>query len=187
MLSDCVCPVQDIWVVLHPRNFQVICLSNFLTLSVADEEYSTCRQLIPVLSLYMHYHRVCNSCNTTGLTSVTGTAYTSGAPEVIPGILCSSCCLTCSFPCYVGRSFVSCLPNILSVLLQCTDSNYPFDIFKFFLSVCICILPLFYAYTKSMNCLSDRYTKQLKSVNMNNELIIKLKTDNSCSLDYHSI
>jgi hypothetical protein len=42
---------------------------------------STCRKHLPVLSSFMTYHWVCNSINTTGVTSVAGTAYPSGAPE----------------------------------------------------------------------------------------------------------
>jgi hypothetical protein len=33
----------------------------------------------------MTYHRVCTLINTTGATSGAGTAYQSGAPELIPG------------------------------------------------------------------------------------------------------
>ena len=42
---------------------------------------STCRKYFPVLSSFMTYHRVCNYINTTGITSVAGTAYPSGAHE----------------------------------------------------------------------------------------------------------
>ena len=36
------------------------------------------------VSFVVAYHRVCNESNTTGVTSVTGTAYPSGASEFTP-------------------------------------------------------------------------------------------------------
>ena len=37
-----------------------------------------------VISSLINYHLVCNKINTTGITSGTGTAYPSGAPEFTP-------------------------------------------------------------------------------------------------------
>ena len=54
-----------------------------------------------VLSSFMTNHRVCNYINTTGVTSGAGTAYSSGAPEFIPGFWWGSCysifCFMCMF------------------------------------------------------------------------------------------
>ena len=86
---------------------------------------------------FMIYHRICNKINTTGANSGAGTAYHSGAPEFTPGfsgvhvIRSLALCV-----CFVDRclSFVLFLLAILlSVLLQYTDSDYPFGIFKLLL------------------------------------------------------
>ena len=39
---------------------------------------------VAYISSFMTYHRDCNWSNTTGATSESGTAYTSGAPESTP-------------------------------------------------------------------------------------------------------
>jgi hypothetical protein len=44
----------------------------------------TCRKRFPVLSAFLTFHRICCYINTTGATSVAGSAYPSGAPEFIP-------------------------------------------------------------------------------------------------------
>ena len=83
-----------------------------------------------ILSSFMTYHRVCNWINTTGVSSGAGTAYPSGAPE-------SPLCLVLFdllFYMYVLLIFVCpfvlfLLAIFLSVLLRCTDSDYPFAIF----------------------------------------------------------
>ena len=64
-------------------------------------------------------------------------AYTSGAPESTPGFQCYSCysilymyvlqIVVCPFVLFL-------LAIVLSVLLRYTDSDYPFGIFKLFLS-----------------------------------------------------
>ena len=64
--------------------------------------------------------------NTTGATSGAGTASTSGAPEFTPGFHWGSCYSIFSFMCMLGRS--------LFVLLRYTNYDYPFGIFKLFLS-----------------------------------------------------
>ena len=49
----------------------------YLCLFKNDHGCSLCRNLNPVLFLFMTYRRVCNKRNTTGTTSGTGTAYSS--------------------------------------------------------------------------------------------------------------
>ena len=41
---------------------------------------------LPVLSLFMTYHRVCNWINMTGVTSGAGTTYPAGSPEFTRGV-----------------------------------------------------------------------------------------------------
>ena len=75
-----------------------------------------------------------------GATSGAGTSYTSGAPEFTPGFLWGSCYSILNFYVYV-LEIVVCpfvlfrLAIVLSVLLQYTDSDYPFGIFKLFLCI----------------------------------------------------
>ena len=69
------------------------------------------------------------------VTSGAGTAYLSGALEFIPWFWCGSCCsifgLVCSVLQIVVCTFILFLSAIaVSVLLQFTNSDYPFVIFK---------------------------------------------------------
>jgi len=74
--------------------------------------------------------------NMTGATSKAGTAYPSGAPEFTPGFKGGSCYSIFSFMCMFCRSLfvLFLLAIVLSVLLRYADSDYPFGIFKLFLS-----------------------------------------------------
>jgi len=49
----------------------------------------------------MTYCRVCNKCNTTGVTRGAGTDYPFVAPEFTPGSSRGSCCSIFSFLCSV--------------------------------------------------------------------------------------
>ena len=85
----------------------------------------------------MTYHRVCDKRITTGATCGAGTVYPYRAPEFTPCFEWGSCCSIFSFLCSVlyiiVRHFVVFLLIIvLSVFLQFTASDYPFDIFKLF-------------------------------------------------------
>ena len=81
-----------------------------------------------------------NEINTTGWTSGARTAYPSGTPEFFPGfsevrvtrslVLCVMFCRSL----FVLLSFFL-LAIVLSVLLQITDLDYLFEIFKLFLDV----------------------------------------------------
>jgi hypothetical protein len=98
---------------------------------------SICRNQNPVLSPFMTYHRVCNKSNTTDATSGAETAYTSGAPEFIPGFLRGSWCSIISFvdrclPCSLlsfGHSLYCLSFFVLWLLIT------PFSIFKHFLII----------------------------------------------------
>ena len=57
--------------------------------------------ILKIFSLLMTYHRVCNWSNTTDITSGSGTAYPSGAPEFTPGFQWGSCCSMFRFLCRV--------------------------------------------------------------------------------------
>ena len=57
----------------------------------------------PILSSFITYHQVCYYINTTGATSVAGTAYTSGSPE-FPRFQWGSCFSIFSFMCMFCRS-----------------------------------------------------------------------------------
>ena len=77
--------------------------------------------------------------NTMGATSGAGTAYPSGVPEFTPRFQWVSCYSIFSFMCNVLQIVVCpvvlfLLTIVLSVLLRFTDSDYPFGIFKLFLS-----------------------------------------------------
>ena len=76
-----------------------------------------------------------NKSNMTGATSEAVTAYPSGAIEFTPGFLWGSCYSIFCFMCMVCRSLfvLFLLAVVLSVLLQFTDSDYPFGIVKLFL------------------------------------------------------
>ena len=113
----------------------------------------------PVLSSFMTYHQVCNQINTAVATSGTGTVLSSGAPEFFPGFQWGSCysilrlqfyvqcfvdrCLSCC-PFSFGHCVVCLLASVLSVLLllaivlsgflRFKDSDYPFGIYKHFLT-----------------------------------------------------
>ena len=105
---------------------------------------------------FMTYHRVCNYINTTGSTSEAGIAYPSGASEFTS--ICSGVRVTRSVVLCVCFVDVVCplvlflLAIVLSVLLQFTNSDYPFGIFKLFLSLLALIRYLFslsYSVSKS--------------------------------------
>jgi hypothetical protein len=77
--------------------------------------------MIPVLSSFMTYHRICNQINTTSTTSGARTAYLSRTPEF------SGACVTRSLVlcvCFVDH-VLSCFAIVLSVL-RFTDSYYLF-------------------------------------------------------------
>ena len=93
----------------------------------------------PVLSLFMTNPRVCSKINTTGATNGTGTAYPSGAHEFSPifiiGGLCGSTFgFLCSVLYIIVCSFVVFLVAIALSALRLPASDYPFDIFKLFLT-----------------------------------------------------
>ena len=54
----------------------------------------------PVLSSFMTYHRLCNWSDMTGVTSVAGATYPSGAPEFAPIFLLTSVGLMLSITCF---------------------------------------------------------------------------------------
>ena len=72
-----------------------------------------------------------------GATSGAGTGYPSGAPEftpVISGVGVTRYLVLCA--CFVDRClYFFFWPLCFRVLLQYTDSDYPFGIFKLFLSM----------------------------------------------------
>ena len=85
---------------------------------------------------YMVVHIQPYQSNRTGATSGAGTAYLSGAPEFTPDFQWSN-----SFMCNILQIVVCpfvlfLLPIVLSVL-QFTDSDYPFGIFKLFCQMII--------------------------------------------------
>ena len=71
---------------------------------------------------------------TTGATNGAETAYPSEAVEFTPGFEWSSCYSIFSCMCIVCWSLFVLLAIVLSVLLRYMDSDYPFGIFKLFLS-----------------------------------------------------
>jgi hypothetical protein len=100
---------------------------------------SACRNHNLTLSLLMTYHWVCNNSNATGTTGGTGTAYTSGTHECIPGIcpICMFLYSICTSLC-VLLSFWHC---IVSSSLTCASAYYV-GLFKHFLQ---CHMVFFYA------------------------------------------
>jgi hypothetical protein len=68
-----------------------------------------------------------------------GIAYPSTAPEFTPGFKWGSCYSIFSFMCMFCRPLfvLFLLTIVLSVLLQYTDSNYPFGIFKLWSLCCL--------------------------------------------------
>jgi hypothetical protein len=84
---------------------------------------------------------------TKGAISGAGTVYLSRAPEFTPGFQWCSCYSIISFMYMCCRSFCFVfflLAIVLSVLLRFTDSDYPFGIFKFFLSIAKMQIVLFH-------------------------------------------
>ena len=71
-------------------------------------------------------------CGVMHLGSGVGTSYPSGAPPVFSGVRVTRSLVL--YVCFVDRPFVLfLLAIVLSVLLQYTDSDYPFGIFKLIL------------------------------------------------------
>ena len=98
----------------------------------------TCHKHFPILSSIMTYHRVCNQINTTGATSGAGTAYPFGSPEFTPNIFVGFVLPNLQFyVCFVDSCLqllsISFWSFCFSALLQITDFDYPFGIFKLFL------------------------------------------------------
>jgi len=71
--------------------------------------------------------RVCNKSNTAVVTSGAGIAYPSGTPESIPVLVV--------FVNHCSSFFLFLLAIVLSVLLRFMASDYPFGIFKLFLTI----------------------------------------------------
>ena len=83
-----------------------------------------------ILSSFITYLHDCNNSNKTCVTSETGTAYHSGAPEFIRGFWWGLCCSIFRFL-YLCVSFCPfLLAIVLSIILRFTASDYPFSILK---------------------------------------------------------
>jgi hypothetical protein len=108
---------------------------------------STCRKHFPVLSSLIIYHRSCSWINTTDATSGALTASPAGAPEFTPvfsRVRVTQSLVWCV--CFIDSCLSFCaflLAIVLSVLHQYTDSDYPFGIFKFFLSFLLSLITKF--------------------------------------------
>ena len=86
-----------------------------------------------VLSSFLTYHWVCNKGSTAGVTCGAGTAYPSGAPELIPGFHWVRVARSLVFYVVFCTSFLSLFPFFiitLSVLLRFTVFDYTFGNFK---------------------------------------------------------
>ena len=99
---------------------------------------STCRNHNHVLSAFVTYHRVCNKCNMTGATCGAGTAYLpdhQSSPPVVSEFHVAQSSVFCAVFCrsLFVLSFLFLLAIVLSVLLF-KSSDYPFCVFKLFLS-----------------------------------------------------
>ena len=91
-----------------------------------------------VISSIMTYHWVCIKSNMTGVTRGAGTAFSFGALEFTLGFQWSLCCSIFSFLCSVLQIIVCpfvlfLLAMVVSVLRFMSD-DYPFGIFKLFLT-----------------------------------------------------
>ena len=85
------------------------------------------------------FQHVYQSSNTTGATSGGGTTYPSRAHEFTPGFQCDSYYSIFSFLCNILQIVVCffclfSLTNVLSVVRLFTHSDYPFAVFKLFLT-----------------------------------------------------
>ena len=87
----------------------------------------------------MPYHRVCNKSNTMDATSRAGRSYPywehmSSFPVLLGYVLLN---FQLFMQCFINHCGFLCLffflTIALSVLLRCTASNHPFDVFKLFL------------------------------------------------------
>ena len=119
---------------------------------ISVSQMTTCRENFPVLFPFTTYHRVCNQMITKGAISGAGTVYLSGAPEFTPGCQWGSCNSIISFMCMCCRSFcfVFFLLAIVLSVLRFTDSDYPFGIFKLFLSIAKMQIALFHVCLEGM-------------------------------------
>ena len=86
----------------------------------------TCRKNIPVLSLFMTYHRVCKQCSTTDDNGGAGTADPSESPEFTAGFQCDRIARSLVFYVVFCRSLfvIFLLVIVLSVFLRFMDSDY---------------------------------------------------------------
>ena len=99
-----------------------------------------------VLSSFMTYHRVCNKINMTGVTSVAGTAYPSGAPEFTPGFYWGSYYSIFSFMCMFCGSLFVLLYFIFWPLYRLFFFDIQIVIIPFVSSNSSCWLPLIFGY-----------------------------------------
>ena len=139
--------------------------------------YSTWRKHVSVLSSYMAFHQVCNQSNTTGATSVVGTAHPSGAPEfttVFSWVRVTQCLVLSVIFCrslFVLQSFIFLLVIVLSVILRFTDSDYHSGIFKLFSKllpfIYICALPFKTKFLLQICFKANNNTNVYSSFNIN--------------------
>ena len=110
---------------------------------------SACRNHNLTLSLLMTYHWVCNKSNATGTTGGTGTAYTSGTHECIPGIcsicmflysVCTSLCVLLSFLTLHCQFFFDLRPLITTLVYSSISSNVTWCFFMRSLFVFLILL-----------------------------------------------
>ena len=110
----------------HLENFTVATMTWLTAMEFLRHKWSriwyTFRKHVPIISMFMTSHRLCNYINTTGATSGEGTAYTSGASPVFSGVRVTRSLVL--YVCFVDHwlSFVLfLLAFVLSVPLRYTD------------------------------------------------------------------
>jgi hypothetical protein len=94
---------------------------------------SVCRNINPVISSFLTYHRVCDKSSTTGATRGTGTAFPSSEHGLTPFLSGIHVAWSLVFSAMFCKSLFFHLSFVLSVILRFMASDYLYDIFKLFI------------------------------------------------------